>query len=104
MPGKDVAPFGTTLSADGLANGYLTVASTSGFFVKARALLSNPGASLSQEVIITEIVDATHVGVQFVPTKTYLYPSNYGRSNCSAFTLAGASRLDMPSQFIYAAP
>ena len=128
MAGREIAALGAAFTADGTANGFITVASTTGFYVKAFANLSDT-TGRSARVQITQILSATQLGVrvfpQVVPLSqgspttppaggpgpgsappppagiTYQSGPNYGRSDVSAFTLANGSRIDQEAQFIY---
>lgn len=124
MAGKDIAAAGAALTADGTADGSITVASTTPFRAKARAFIRDNN-SAAVEVIIAEIVSATVMKLRFAPTTParpdsqtingavygdqgpYNYGlrgPNYGFSDMSGFTVAQSARIDMPAQFIYNEP
>lgn len=87
-------PVVTTLGAQGGTDGFATVVSTVGFVKFAICILTGvAGSPAGQRCVVTEIVDATHLGLRFVPTDVkdpklltgeVKHPS-YGRSDLSAF-------------------
>lgn len=112
MAGKDIAAAGAALSADGTADGSVTVASTTPFRAKARAMIVDNNTA-AVEVIIAEIVSATVMKLRLVvPTagtvgqepNLGLRGPNYGFSSMAAYTVAQSARIDMPQQFIYNEP
>lgn len=112
MAGKDIAAAGAALTADGTADGSVTVASTTPFRAKARAFIRDNNTP-AVEVIIVEIVSATVMRLRLaspVPADLGQEPNlglrgqNYGASDMSAFTVAQSARIDMPAQFIYNEP
>ncbi len=94
MSGFTAPAKSAALSADGNANGYVTVASSAGFFVGTRVWLSS-ATQTSIECFVTELVTGGVIGLRDVAS------SGYGRTDVSAFLVADAAKLDAPSQFIY---
>jgi len=78
------------------ANGYLTVSSTSGLYVKTICWLTLTSGASPVQVEITEI-SGTSVGVRFV--QSIGSGPNYGRSNVSAYNAGGY--LYQNEQFLY---
>lgn len=103
MAGKDIAAVGKAFTADGGADGYAAISSTTGFFVGAKCNVSSD--SLQSTGIVTEIKSATSLGIRLTPALgSGLKPATYGRSDLSAYTLAEHARVDQPEQFQYNAP
>jgi hypothetical protein len=100
MPNIEVPDFSQALTANGDATGYAIVTDSSGFYVGCIAYLSRT-TGVGKRCIITEIKDATHVGIRFIaddneqqgPVQMY-----GGRSNLTGFTTALTSTLWMESQ------
>lgn len=99
--------FVSTTTAPGDETGILAVTSTSGYRAGAIAYLRGAaGSPAAQRCRISEVVDATHVGVVFLPedindvklrTGAVLYPS-YMRSDCTAYDTG--STLSQPAQIV----
>jgi hypothetical protein len=73
------------------ATGYLTVASTAGFYAGAKGAMINAGQD-NVAVVITEVASATSLGIRIVPEDAFGITGgkgnaapNYGRSNVSAY-------------------
>jgi hypothetical protein len=82
--------------------GYITVASTTGFYAGAKGWL-NAGGQPSQPVIITEVASATSMGVRFVPEDNFSTGQNslkhsYGRSNPTPYN---GGTITMNEQFVF---
>ena len=99
MAGKDVGAASAALTADGTADGYITVADNTPFYKGADCFLAKAGSQV--EVIITEIAAAGKIGLQLKRAYGVLNSPNYGRSDMSAYTLAAGWSIFQPSQFIY---
>ena|SRR5579872_1994217 len=94
------------LSANGNAGGYVTVADASAFYPGARAWLSDT-TGRAQRCIITDIgfSGANTIGLRFVADNVDMPQTAsgvnngpmYTRSDCSAFTTANGSRIEMDS-------
>ncbi len=88
------------LSSNGDATGYAIVASSAGFYAGCIAYLTR-SAGTNKRCIITEIKDATHVGIRFIaddneqqlPLQVY-----GGRSDLTGFTTVLTSTLSMERQ------
>lgn len=96
MAAKLIKAASTAITA-ATAAGYITVASTTPFVANAKGQMSNTGQP-SVNVIITEIVSATVMGIRIVPedsrgavsgwvsgTVIGANAPNYGRSNVAAY-------------------
>ena len=87
------------LTANGGATGYVTVADNTPFYPGCIAWLSDTDGS--QRCLITDLVGTTLVGLRFLLEENCGYrfqPPSYGRSNCSAYTLAKSAKINMPAQ------
>ena len=114
MAGKDIPAAGAALTADGTADGSVTVASTTPFRAKAVGWI-NDNNSPALEVQVVEIVSATVMRLRALPARRAmnqydkagqvgLAGPNYGSSDMSAYTVAQSARVDFPAQFIYDEP
>ena len=83
------------MTVNATAAGIVTVADTSPFYCGAKVALSGDALE-SVSGIITDISDATHMGVRLDHTKDGSV--SYGRSDLSAFTIAKNSKISMPAQ------
>ena len=105
MPNVEIPAANAAFSADGDAQGYITVASNAAFYPGAKVWLIKPlgGAPfflplLQQAGIITDLNGATKIGVRFDnPIGT---GPSYGRNDCSAFTLADGSYIMQERQLV----
>lgn len=79
------------------ANGFVTVASTAGFYARTRAYISKTGQP-SREVDIFEIVSATQMRVRF--TLEQGTGPHYGGSDVSLYA-GGDGKIDMPAQLAF---
>lgn len=98
MAGKIIPAKSATVTVASAA-GYITIASTTGYYKGAKAWLSKTGQT-SVRVIITEVVSATVLGVRVINDNGSV-TNNYGRSDVSAFTTSGVINLE--EQFVYSA-
>jgi hypothetical protein len=99
MPSIQVPEMSANLSADGSASGYITVVNNSGYYPGCKAWLRNNSGS--QRCLITDLISTDKVGLRFLLEENCgfrLQPGHYGRSDCSAYTVASNSRLSMPAQ------
>jgi hypothetical protein len=100
MPSIQIPKFGELLAANAGADGTLQVASSVPYFVGCTAFLSTTN-NLNQAVIITQIVDATHIKARAIANdgSTNANTLSYGvGSNLAAFTTVLGARIDMPAQ------
>lgn len=77
------------------ATGYLTVASTTGFYVNAFVWLTNTGGTVNQYAKITELTSTT-IGIQLINARNGA--ARYGRDDVTAFNLGV---IDQEQQHIY---
>lgn len=77
------------------ATGYLTVASTTGFYVGAFVNLTNSAGTVNQPAKITELTSTT-IGIQFVLAR--YGGARYGRDDVTAFN---TGTIDQDAQLIY---
>lgn len=96
MAGRNISNKRATVTG-ATAGGLLTVDSSAGMYVGAKAWLSLTDNSKQDFVEITSIPDGTHVGVRKVVVAGQ--GPNYGRSDVSAYN--GGGFLDQEDQFIY---
>jgi hypothetical protein len=98
----EVPDYSQALTADGGTTGYAVVASTAGFYAGCLGWLRNSdGDATAKRVIITEIKDATHVGVRFIANDNEQQQAMQvygGRSDLTGFTTAKTSKLYMERQ------
>ena len=105
MPNISVPKFGAALAANGGTDGTLQVADTTNLYVGQTGWLSDT-TGLRQHVMITLIVDGTHVKAVSIPDEVGGGGSNvnslsYGvGSNFSTFTTVNTARLDCPQQVV----
>jgi hypothetical protein len=104
MPSISVPEASAALTANGGATGYVTVADNTPFYPGCIAWLSNTDA-VNQRCLITDLSGTTLIGIRFLPEENdpvgkqfSARYQGYGRSNCSAFTVAKSSRISMSSQ------
>jgi hypothetical protein len=87
MAGRLVKQISATITGVAAgANGYITVASTVGFYAGAKGSMNIGGAGVS--VIITEVASATSLGVRIIPDDWFQPGAagpNYGRSVTTAY-------------------
>ena len=96
MAGKLIDEVQTAYSAT--SQGRITVTSSVGFYKGATCWIQRTDTKASAEVVITKIVDSTHVDARFV-SPTLGGGPNYGNSNLSAYNSAGT--LTQQPQLIY---
>ena len=99
MPSIQVPERFAVLTVNGGVDGYVTVASNVNFYPGCEAWLSN--TVRSQRCIITDLSSTNKIGLRFILEENCglrFQPPQYGRSDCSAYTLATTSRLTMPAQ------
>lgn len=90
MAGRIVKAISAAISAAS-TGGYITVASTTGFYAGAKGQMVNSGQP-NVQVVITEVASATSLGIRVIPEnptaivngKSNSAP-NYGRSDISAY-------------------
>jgi len=101
MAGRDVAELSADLTGQGSENGYVDVASTTGFFVGARCWLMMDDETFNDEVVITEVVSATQLGLRLAQEfdGMHLAHPNYGRDDMSDYD--ATATLFQPKQFIW---
>lgn len=100
MPNIEVAATSAALTADGDATGYVTVASTTGFFAGCLGFIRNSDGTAAR-VIITEVKSATQMGLRIVADdneKQQAIQVYGGRSNLSVYTIAKSSRIYQEQQ------
>lgn len=105
MPSIEVPDTSAALTADGDATGYATITSTTGWFAGAKGFIRNN--SSAKRVIITEIKDATHIGLRFIADDAEQQGAVQvygGRSDLTGFTVASSSRLYMERQLVRVEP
>lgn len=83
MAGKLIAPKSASITA-ATATGYVTVASTTGWYAGAKGWMTF-GGQPNVPVVITEVASATSLGVRIVNENDLKNAPNYGRSNVSAY-------------------
>lgn len=94
MAGKLISTARAAITGASTA-GYLTVASTTGFYVNAFVWLTNSAGTVNQQAKITELT-ATLIGIQFVNARNG--SARYGRDDVSAFN---GGVIDQEPQLIY---
>lgn len=105
MPSIEVPSIFAALTADGDATGYVTVASTTGFYVGALGFIRNN--STVARIIITEVKDATHLGIRIIAddNESQVAVQVYGgRSNLTGYTVASGSKVFQESQLVRVDP
>lgn len=95
------------VTVNGTSTGYITVASDTPFYVGAECWLKNNAGS--QRCVIVDLPGSGLIGLRFLAEENLQgarqFPApNYGRSNCSAYTVATSSKLWMPSQWVSVNP
>lgn len=96
MAGKLIAPKSAAITA-ATAAGYVTIASTTGWYANAKGWMAF-GGQPTVPVVITEVASATQLGVRIVNENDLLNRPNYGRSNVSAYN---GGTINQNDQFIY---
>lgn len=99
MAGKIIAAKSATTTA-ATTTGYVTIASTTGWYVGAKGALNQPGQP-NVSIIITEVASATSLGVRILPDSVVgpvISSPNYGRSDVSAYNAGTIYQYD---QFLY---
>jgi hypothetical protein len=96
MAGK-IIDFKTAAISAATTTGYVTIASTTGWYKNAICWISNTGQT-TRRCIITEVASATQLGVLFRDTDSGTAPA-YGRSNISAYN--GGTIVQEDGQLIY---
>lgn len=90
MAGRLIKPISAAITA-ATAGGYITVASTTGFYAGAKGWMTNTGQA-NVPVTITEISSATVIGIRIETENPFGITNgrsnsapNYGRSDVSAY-------------------
>lgn len=90
MAGRIVKQVSAAISGT-TAAGYVTVASTTGFYAGAKGAMVNAGQP-NVAIVITEVASATSLGIRIVPEDSFGTTNgvgnaapNYGRSNVTAY-------------------
>lgn len=101
MPSIEASAATAALSANGSADGTITVADTTIFYPGATAWLSN-STPANKRVLILKIVDSTHLKAKAIlDSGSDATNLNYlGGSDFTAFTTALGARLSMPRQVV----
>lgn len=101
MPNISVPKFGAALAANGGSDGTLQVADTTNLYVGQFGWLSD-STGLHTKVVITMIVDGTHVKAMAVADDgSNVNQLSYATgSNFSTFTTVNTARLDCPQQVV----
>ena len=94
MSGFQAPAKSASLTVSGTSNGYVTVASTAGFFLTQRVWLS----SETQTSLGCQVVDIQAGGLIGLRA---IGASGYGRTDVSGFLVADSARLDAEQQLIY---
>jgi len=99
MPSIQVPKFGEAVPANVTSAGVVQVASSTPYYVGCTAYLSDTTGK-NKTVLITKIVDATHIQVRaLLDDGSNVNSLSYAMgSDLSAFTLANGTRIDMPAQ------
>ena len=79
-------------TADGGADGVITIGDTSPYY--AGAVVNLKATGLGAEAVITAIIDATHLKVRINNSK------KFGASDVSAYTLVKGATISMPDQIL----
>jgi hypothetical protein len=99
MAGKIIAAKSAAITAIN-ATGYVTIASTTGWYAGAKGSITAAGQT-TRTLVITEVQSATVLGVRFVNDDTTVPGAaapNYGRSDPTAYNLGTIYQND---QFIF---
>lgn len=102
----EVPDTSIAIAADGDATGYAQVSSTTGWFAGAKGYIRD-NTGKANRVIVTEIKDATHIGLRFIAddeTQQGSIQVYGGRSSLVGYTLANQTRLYMPRQLVRVEP
>lgn len=101
MPNISVPKFGALLAANGGTDGTIQVADSTNLYVGQYGWLSDT-TGLSKKIIVTTIVDGTHVKAMAVPDDgSNVNSLSYGAgSTFAAFTTANGARIDCPQQVV----
>lgn len=86
MAGKLINHVAATITGVN-ATGYVTVASTTGFYKGAKGAMT-AGGQPSVSIVITEVASATSLGVRIVPdnhVSAGAHGTDYGRTNPTAY-------------------
>lgn len=98
----EVPATSAALSADGDAQGYVTVASNANFYPGATAWLTS-NTQPAKYCKITDLSGATKIGLRFINEKTtsgaFVGPS-YIRNSCAAYLVADGARIDMEASVV----
>jgi len=101
MAGKIIKEKSATITS-AASTGYVTIASTTGWYAGAKGSISKP-ATASRMVVITEILSSTQLGVRLLPDDWHVVGAagpNYGRSDVSAYS-GGTGTLVQFEQFLF---
>lgn len=96
MAGRIIAAKAATITA-ATASGFVTIASTTGWYAGAKGWMA-AGGQPNVPVVITEVTSATQLGVRIVNENDLLNRPNYGRSNVSAYN---TGTINQNEQFIF---
>jgi hypothetical protein len=94
MAGFTASTITAALTVNATSTGFITVASTAGFYVGATAWLSATGKT-TQECIVTSIGTSGLIGLRFKTDK------GYGNSDLTGYTVAASASITQPDQFVY---
>lgn len=97
MASIPVSAVSAAFTANGGADGYVTVASNAAFYPGATVWLSSTAVA-SQEAIVSDLSGSTKIGVRFV--RAVGTGPSYGRNDCSAFLAADTAMISMPAQVV----
>lgn len=103
MAGRIVKQVSAAITGTG-ATGYVTVASTTGFYAGAKGAMTNTGQP-NVAVVITEVASSTSLGIRIVPENAFGTTNgvgnsapNYGRSTVTAYN---GGQIIQHEQFIF---
>lgn len=83
MAGKLISAKSATITG-ATAAGYVTVASTTGWYAGAKGFMTNTGQP-NVPIVVTEIASSTQLGVRIRNDDDLKNEPDYGRSNVSAY-------------------
>lgn len=101
MPNIQVPAASADLTGNGNVAGYVTVGSNAAFYPGCVAWLINNDAGSSKRCLIVKLVSTDKIYVRFLPEENqgYKFPApSAGYSDCTAFTTAKSSRINMEAQ------
>lgn len=105
MPSIEVPSIFAALTADGDATGYVTVASTTGFYAGALGFIRNNTSAA--RIIITEIKSATQMGIRIIAddNENQMAVQIYGgRSNLTGYSVASGAKVFQENQLVRVDP